>query len=120
MFQTFEELVNAAKSMRTKTRIALCCAQDEHALDAISMARSQGIAEGILIGNREQVETILTKLGDRLSNYEFISAEGVEQAVTKAAELVRCGEAGVMMKGKLQTGELMGNVLKKENGLRES
>lgn len=120
MFQTFEELVNAAKAMQSKTRIALCCAQDEHALKAISMARSQGIAEGILIGNQEQVESILTKLGDQLSNYEFIPAEGAEQAVAKAAELVRRGEAGVMMKGKLQTGELMSNVLKKENGLRDS
>lgn len=120
MFQTFEELVNAAKAMQSKTRIALCCAQDEHALEAISMARSQGIAEGILIGNQEQVESILTKLGDHLSNYEFIPAEGAEQAVAKAAELVRRGEAGVMMKGKLQTGELMSNVLKKENGLRDS
>ena len=120
MFQTFEELVRAAKAMKNKTRIALCCAQDEHALEAISMARSQGIAEGILIGDREQGETILTKLGDQLSNYEFIAAEGAEQAVATAAELVRTGAAAVMMKGKLQTGELMGNVLKKENGLRES
>ena len=120
MFQTFEELSSAAMAAHHKTRIALCCAQDAHALEALSLARKEGIAEGILIGDRAQTQKLLESFGDCISNYEFIDSSSPEHAVSTAAELVRAGQAGVLMKGKLQTGELMGNVLKKENGLRDS
>lgn len=120
MFQTFEELIEQAKRMQKKSCIALCCAQDAHALEALAMARREGITSGILIGQRTATKKILADLGENPADYEFIEADSPQAAVAQAAELVRTGVVAAIMKGKMQTGELMSSVLKKENGLRES
>lgn len=118
MIQSFQELAQRAQSMSVKTRIALVCAQDRHGLEAITTARRDGIAEGILIGDEREIRDILAQLGENAANYEIIPCPDKAQSIHIAAELVRQGKAGVIMKGKMETGDIMRGILDKENGLR--
>ena len=120
MIQSFRELAEAAARSSRKTAIALCCAEDPHSLEALAAARKAGHAEAYLIGDPQSIRERLTDQGERAEDYEILPGETPEQAVRVAAELVRKGQVGAIMKGKMQTADLMRNVLKAENGLRDS
>ncbi len=120
MIRDFKELAAAAENMTAKSRLALCCAEDEHALEAVAAAVRRGMIDAVLIGQTDMIEKILGDLHEDPANYRIIAADGPEEAVRIAADMVRDGEADIIMKGKMQTSDLMRNVLKKENDLRDS
>lgn len=116
--KSFAELVEAAKAMEEKTRIVVANAQDEHTLDAIVRATKEGIINPILVGDVEKISAIITAEGDDPANYEIIPADGVDEALAVSVQQIQAGKGNVLMKGKLQTGEIMKAVLNKDNGLR--
>ena len=116
--KNFTELVNAAKAMEEKTRIVVVNAQDEHTLDAIVRATKDGIINPILVGDVAKISEIITAEGDDPAKYEIIAADGVEASLAVAVKLIQEGKGTVLMKGKLQTGEMMKAVVNKENNLR--
>ena len=120
MVQSFEAFAEALQKTEKKTRVALCCAEDLHALQGLAEARRRAIAQSVLIGNPEKIRVLLNQIGEPVSEYELIPAENATQAVAVAAELVHTNQAGVIMKGAMQTAELMHNVLRQENRLREA
>ncbi|MBQ6601995.1 MAG: bifunctional enoyl-CoA hydratase/phosphate acetyltransferase [Eubacterium sp.] len=118
MIKSFKELAERAQALPEKTTIALVCAHDEHSLEGISNARKDGIANAVLIGNVEKITEILTGLGDDPANYELIECEDKVEGCAIAARLVNEGKAGVIMKGKMETSDIMRGLLKSENNLR--
>ncbi|MGN0734852.1 MAG: phosphate acyltransferase [Anaerovoracaceae bacterium] len=118
MIKSFKELIEHAQKMKDKTRIAVAFAHDYHTLEAISEARKCGIAEAYLIGNKEKTLDILKELSEDPENYTIIECNDVNESVAVAARLVNEGKAGAIMKGKMQTGEIMHGVLNRDNGLR--
>lgn len=112
----FEKILAAAKS-RPK-RVAVAAAQDEDVLAAVLMARSMGIAEPILIGNGQKIEKIAKELGKGQKNLNIIDEADEKKAAYEATRLVREGEADFLMKGFLQTADLLRAVIDKERGLR--
>lgn len=118
MIKNFEELKDRACSMEKKTKIAVVFAHDEHTLEAISEARREGIAEAVLIGDEEEIVKILREFNEDPTDYEIIQEDDIDRAVKRAADMIQSGEADAIMKGKLQTGEILKGILKKENGLR--
>ena len=114
----FKELVAAAAAMEEKTRIVVVNAQDEHTLDAIVRATKDGIINPILVGDAAKISEIITHEGDDPAKYEIIPAASVDESLAVAVKLIQEGKGNVLMKGKLQTGEMMKAVVNKENNLR--
>lgn len=115
--KSLQEILEVAKSKGPKT-ICIAAASDEDVLLSVAEARKLGIANAILVGNREKIVSILTNIGEEISNYEIVDEQTTKMAVYKSVELVRIGKADILMKGKVETGELMKGVLDRENGLR--
>ncbi len=120
MIDNFKDLAESAKARCTKAKLVLCCAEDIHALQAVSIAQKSGLIHAILIGNQEKICALLHTMGESTADYEIVHRTEVGQTVACAAELVCTGSANIIMKGNMQTAELMSNVLKKENHLRDS
>jgi phosphate butyryltransferase len=93
-------------------------AQDEHTLDAVFRARKDGIVEPILIGDKVKIEEILQRLNERIDDDAIINVEDDAAAATKAVELIHENKADFIMKGKIQTADLLRAVVNKEKGLR--
>lgn len=119
IFNSFAELADLVKKMPEKTKVAVVAAQDEHTLEAITTAVKDGLVEAVLIGDEDKIAEILAELGENKENYEIIPAADVDECLAIAVKLVNDGIAGAIMKGKLETGQLMKAVLKKENNLRK-
>jgi phosphate butyryltransferase len=117
MIRTFEELENTAKSKPSR-KLALAMAEETDALKAVLTAAGEGIVEPILVGNEQAIAGIAEEEGLDLSPYRIEPAEGEEQCAAKAVELVREGEAAVLMKGRTPTAVIMRAVLHRHGGLR--
>ncbi|MGI6217884.1 MAG: bifunctional enoyl-CoA hydratase/phosphate acetyltransferase [Coriobacteriales bacterium] len=105
--KTFQEMVDAAKAMSEKTKIVVVNAQDEHTLDAIIEAKKEDIVSPILVGDTAAIEKIIKDNGANPADFEIIQADDTDSAIKKSTDLVKSGDAHVLMKGKLQTAEIM-------------
>jgi phosphotransacetylase len=72
----------------------------------------------ILIGPEARIRAAALEAGRDIAGYRLIPAQHSHEAAALAVDLVRRGEAGLLMKGSLHTDELMGAVVSGATGLR--
>jgi len=118
VIKNFDELIKKVQSFEGKKKVAVAAAHDEHALEAVFEAAENNIVEPVLIGNKEKIKEIAAKLGKTVSDDSIIETADDNEAAAKAVELARNGQADFIMKGKLQTADLLRAVVDKEKGLR--
>lgn len=118
VFKNFEELIKKVQNSGSKKIAAVVAAQDEHTLQAVFKARKDNIAEPVLIGNKSKIKEILINLKEDLDDSSIIDVEDDASAAAKAVELVNSNKADFIMKGKIQTADLLRAVVNKEKGLR--
>ena len=115
--RTIAEIIEAAQGYASG-RIAVAAAHDADVLKAVVEAKRRRIAEPILVGHGDTIRSILEELGENLSDYEIIQADTDVDCAQKAVECVSAGKANFLMKGLLNTPDIMRAVLKPEAGLR--
>lgn len=118
VFSNFKELIEKIQSAESKKRVVVVVAQDEHTLQAVFKAKKDGIVEPILIGNKVKIKEILQHLNESIDDDAIINVEDDEMAAIKAVELIHENKADFIMKGKIQTADLLRAVVNKEKGLR--
>ncbi len=120
MIHNLSDLVEKTKN-KPKCRLAVAAAEDEHVLMSLKTAVEEGIVEPVLVGDKTEIEKIAQSIGFNIENIRIIdNREGAFVSAQKAVELVKQGEADILMKGFVNTGELLKAVLDKENGLRKA
>jgi len=113
----FETIIQKMPLSSTKT-VAVAAAEDEYVLETVCRAYERGIAVPVLYGRRSEIERLSERSGLDLSRFELIDTEDEKKAALEAVSAVRRGEADILMKGMLQTADLLRAVLDKEKGLR--
>jgi phosphotransacetylase len=103
--------------MEIKASIAIVEAIDEYTVESAINAANDGIMRPILIGNAGKITELLTKCGANPSDFEVIPSGNVGESLKSAVELIHAGRASALMKGKVETAELMKAVVNKESGL---
>jgi phosphotransacetylase len=98
------------------TAVAYPCEQTALA-GAIDAAKS-GLITPILVGPAAKIAEIAKTHGIALGNARIVDVPDSRAAAAKAVELVRSGEAELVMKGSLHSDEILGAVIAKETGLR--
>ena len=117
MSKSFDDLLSKVKECRRK-KVAVAVAQDEPVLEAIREAKERGIADAILVGDKDKIAEIAKQIGMDLSKYEVIHEPDTKKAALKAVELVHDRKADMLMKGLVDTATFLRSVLNKEVGLR--
>jgi len=98
------------------TAVAHPC--EASALEGALDAGAKGLITPILVGRTALIEETAAKAGLDLGNARIVDAPHSHAAAAKAVELVRTGQAELLMKGSLHTDELLGAVVARETGLR--
>ena len=117
MMKTFDEVISKVKSQSMK-KVAVAVAQDEPVLEAIRDAKKNGIADAILVGDKEEIIKIAENIGMNIGEYEIIDEKDANKAAIETVKLVSSGKADMMMKGLVDTATFLRAVLNKEVGLR--
>jgi phosphate acetyltransferase len=113
----YELLIERTKGITAiPTAVAHPC--DEVSLGAAVEGAQMGIITPLLVGPEQKIRAVEQRFGLDLSPYEIIDAPHSHGAAARAVELVRLGRAELLMKGSLHTDELLGEVVKRETGLR--
>lgn len=116
MYSNYQQVREAAKR-RGPAVISVAAAQDAEVLQAVKSAYDEGIATAILVGNAVQIKEIARCVG-LPADIEIIDEPEAAKAAAKAAELVSCGQAHILMKGLVNSSDFLKAVLNKEKGLR--
>lgn len=117
MLKSFDDLLELAVKKGPK-KLAVAVAEDKEVLGAVGKAKKLGIADAILVGNKEKIEEVAKEIGLDLSLFEVIDESDSQQACRTAVSLVSSGKADIVMKGIIDTAVIMKQVLDKEIGLR--
>ena len=113
----YERLLERCRGLEPiPTSVAYPC--EESALDGALDAGRKGIIRPILVGPARTIEEIARKKGLALDGVRVVDVPDSRAAAAKAVELVRSGEAEMVMKGSLHSDEILGAVVAKETGLR--
>jgi len=116
-YTSFAQITATVKSYSAPKRMAVAAAADEHTLEAVLHARKEGIAEPVLVGDKQEILTILKRLGESIPDEDIYDEADGPAACTLAVGLVRESKANFLMKGKIDTGVLLKAVVNKETGL---
>jgi len=116
--KNFRDLIEKVQKCESKKRVAVAAAQDGHTLEAVFRAAKDKLVEPVLVGNKEKIEEILKELDVEYDISSIISTESDKESAEKTVELINEGKADFIMKGKLQTADLLRAVVDKEKGLR--
>ncbi|MBU3215779.1 phosphate butyryltransferase [Clostridium estertheticum] len=117
MSKTFDKILDTAKAQGMKT-VVVAVAQDEPVLEAVRDAKKNGIANAILVGDKEKIIFIAKNIGMDASEFEIIDEKNVSKAALTAVQIVSSGKADMLMKGLIDTATFLRAVLNKEVGLR--
>ena len=117
MFKNLDELVDAARA-RGPVKIAVAAAHDADVIGALKQAQEIELAVATLIGNAEKIRALVSEAGFDIPDSRIVDEPDTATAARRAVEMVRDGSASLLMKGKINTGELIRVVLNKESGLR--
>ncbi|MFW6276247.1 MAG: phosphate acyltransferase, partial [Bacteroidota bacterium] len=115
--KSLSTFIEIAKT-KPKKSIAVVAAEDEPVLKAVSAAKSEGIADPILIGNEEKIRQIAESIQFDLGGVEIIDELEPANSALRAVKLIRDGKAQILMKGHVGTADYLKAVLNKEYGLR--
>ena len=100
-----------------KIKIAVAAAHDAYVLHAVQEVLKKDSASFILVGRSDCIKETAEKEGIDLSGCEILDCEDKDCAL-ESVRFVKNGRAQVLMKGLLQTADIMRAVLNKEEGLR--
>ena len=119
MYVSFDQLRHSVSAGMSKTIVA-AAAHDVHTLEAVYAATKEFFVQYILVGNREKIMAISSKLGVNLNPEAIVDAADDADCANKAVALIRDGWGHILMKGLLETGVLLKAVLDKDFGIRDS
>jgi len=115
MIKSFKELFANLKT-KGREKIIVAGGEDIETLKALKDCYDYGFGEGILVGDKAEIEKSISLLGESNFVKEIIGAKDDEDKARKAVERVK--EGGTLLKGKIKTATLLKAVLNKEWGLR--
>jgi len=99
-------LLSMAKMSGGARRLAVAAAGERICLESVLVAREEGLVEPILYGDAPVIEGLLAEMGRRPDGFNIRHVSDAQEAAERAVEAVATGQAQLLMKGLVQTGDL--------------
>ncbi len=116
MLRNFEEVMDLARQ-KGPVQVVVAAAQDEEALRAVKAAHDAGLAEATLVGDESVIRPLLAKVGLSPAT-RIVHEPDAAQAAMTSAGIVKETQAGILMKGLVNSSDFLRAVLHPECGLR--
>jgi phosphate butyryltransferase len=117
-FSDIEQMARVRCGDGAKKRVVVAAAHDSHTLEGLEMACEKGLIAPVLIGDRRRIEAMIADT--HISREAVIIDECDESlAARQAVRMVASGDGDILMKGRLQTSDLLREVVDKSFDLVE-
>jgi len=117
VYKSFEQILERVKAKPIVSTVAVAGADGFHVIESVLEAEKMGIIKPVLIGDVDKIREILLKLGKQPENYKILKASTHADCGVQAVALVKSGEADFIMKGMVETKDVLKPLVSKENGL---
>lgn len=118
MIHNLDELLTHAKGLGRRT-IVVVGAQNRTALAAAVEAERLGLVQIALVGPAGEIKHLWSEIvGSEPAANSLLDCPDDESSARRAVELVRAGEASILLKGAVDTATMMKAVLDPTDGLR--
>lgn len=115
-FLTLSEQLRASE---TRRRVAVAKPGDAHTREVVMRSLQEELADFLLVADTQSRESADKIMQDNPGHVKVFYEDDDAATARKAVELVRNGDADVLMKGTLNTDVLLRAVLDKEHGILE-
>ncbi|MDL2314165.1 hypothetical protein LJC36_04195, partial [Desulfovibrio sp. OttesenSCG-928-C14] len=116
-FSNWDEVIQSVKKLPSVQKVVVAAAHEEHVLEAVKKVQDDGLIEPILVGDKAKILEIAAKMGMKVKEADVYDEPDVVKAAELSVQLVREGKGDFLMKGILETGQLLKAVVNKETGL---
>lgn len=114
--KNFQELVSHLLSTGKRKRVVVVWPADDNTRQSVKEALDMNLVDVVFAGCREQLENS-TDFAPHAAHISFLDATDSEDAAHKAVALIREKGADILMKGLINTDNLLRVVLNKETGI---
>lgn len=114
--KNFDELIAHLEQRGTRSRVAVVWPSDDSTQHAVCKALEHGFVDALFVGCQAEVEQNQRLMAHR-AHITFIPAADRDEAAEKAVSLIREKKADILMKGMINTDNLLRCVLNKETGI---
>lgn len=123
MIHNFDELLNSAiaisRERQTPVRIVVAAGEDDAALSALVEAKRLGIADGLLIGDKDLIlKSIDENDYSEARNFEIIDIADEQEICERTVEAIHFKEAEIILKGRVKSASLLRAAFHAQKGLR--
>lgn len=116
---SFSQITDQLQSLHEKRIVAVVAAHEIHTLEAVLEAWKDNLIVPILIGDKVKINDILHAEGKHLDEMEIIDLKDSLECARKAVQLVHEGRVDCIMKGNIETSDLMRVIVDKNSEMRE-
>ena len=116
MMTSFDQIRKEAKS-KGKKRAVVAPVPAAMDFGALSAALAEGLVSPIVIGSSDALSSWVKGLGKKASEIEIIEEPDAMRALALAIDMLKKGEADILMRGSLDPNRFLQAVLDKEKGL---
>lgn len=115
---SLEEILTISQNSSKKSVMAVAGAGKAAVIDAVLEAMEAGLVEPVLVGSPEDIKELLRERGKNVSDFNIVKTVDGQTPAETAVDIIKEGNADFLMKGMVETSDLLRPVVKKENGLR--
>ena len=117
VLKNFTDLIDKVKASGITKKIVVVSADDAHTLEAVMEAAKDGIVEPVFIGSAEAIKNTLREIGEDAEAFEIYEEADFDKSAALGVQLIREGKGDFLMKGKLETSQILRAVVNEEHGL---
>lgn len=118
IIRSFEDIYEKVKGARVTLTVSVIHPHYIEIIKAIKKATEAKLCNFALVGDKTIIEKLLEEQNVDITNIGIFDEKEESQACKKGIELIRKGNAHILMKGDVKTSTLLKAVLDKEEGLR--
>lgn len=115
--RSFPELRSRLTATGRRVRVVVCRPADAHTLQAVLESVRLGFVHALLVGEYDAA-TLAAAPPEVRAEVECVPAADAAEAMQRAVQLVHDGEGDVLMKGLVNSDDLLRHILNKTYGLR--
>ena len=115
----FQQLKQDLKHIPPKAAV-VAAAHEEHTLQAVRKAQEDGLIRPVLVGDAAEIQRLTQAMGWQVPEEDVVDEKDEAGCARRAVELIRQGRGSLLIKGMIQTGTLLKEVVRHGTGIRES
>lgn len=115
---TFDKLFARIKEENRVRRMVVAGSASEHTMQAVVHAMKEGLVTPIFCGDEKKTMELFKACGGDGYDYVMHHCETREDTVARAVRCVAEGDADMIMKGLVDTSQIIGAALKHDSGIR--